>query len=224
MSDSDFVAFMRFALCFFLHDGKLWRKDDHGRHKLVATLSSRLAILRTAHDDLAHEGFFATAALVSERFWWPAMRGDLTWYIRTCRPCQLCQTRNVLIPPVITTPASLFAKAYLDTMHMPKSNGFKYLVQGRCSLSHYVKFCKLHSETAIMLSEWIFKDILCHWGTISKIVSDNGPPFVKALEYLAKKYHIHHIRILGYNSHANRIVERSHFDIRQALYKSVDGV
>jgi len=47
---------------------------------------------------------------------------------------------------------------------------------------------------------------------------------VKALEYLAKKYHIRHIRISGYNSRANGIVERSHFDVRQALYKSVDGI
>jgi hypothetical protein len=74
------------------------------------------------------------------------------------------------------------------------------------------------------LGDWLFEDVLCRWGTISEIVSDNGPPFVKALEYLAKKYHIHHIRISGYNSRANGLVERSHFDVRQALYKSVDGV
>jgi len=224
ITDSEFAAFMRYAVKFFLHAGKLWRKDDHGKHKLVATQSARLAILRTAHDDLAHKGFFATAALISERFWWPAMRADIAWFIKTCKPCQLRQTRNVLIPPVVATPASLFAKVYVDTMHLPRSNGYKYLVQGRCSLVHYVEFRKLRSETAITLGDWLFEDILCRWGTISEIVTDNGPPFVKALEYLAKKYHIRHIRISGYNSRANGIVERSHFDVRQALYKSVDGV
>jgi len=109
-------------------------------------------------------------------------------------------------------------------MHMPKSNGYKYLVQGRCSLTHYVEFRKLRTETAMTLGNWLFEDVLCRWGTITEIVSDNGPPFVKALEYLAKKYHIRHIRISGYNSRANGLVERSHFDVRQALYKSVDGV
>ena len=44
------------------------------------------------------------------------------------------------------------------------------------------------------------------------------------MEYLAKKYHIRHIRISGYNSRANGIVERSHFDVRQALIKAADGV
>ena len=80
------------------------------------------------------------------------------------------------------------------------------------------------AETAVTLGEWLFQDILCRWGTISEIVTDNGPAFIKALDYLKKKYHIVHIRISGYNSRANGIVERSHFDVRQALFKAVDGV
>src|SRR6267154_975497 len=71
------------------------------------TSSARLAILRTAHDDLAHKGFFATAALISERFWWPAMRADIAWFLRTCQPCQLRQVRNVLIPPVVAMPSPI---------------------------------------------------------------------------------------------------------------------
>jgi len=51
------------------------------------------------------------------------------------------------------------------------------------------------------------------WGGLTEIVTDNGPPFVKAVNYLAKKYHIYHIRISGYNSCANSIVERLHFDV-----------
>ena len=56
-----------------------------------------------------------------------------------------------------------------------------------------------------------------------EIVSDNGKPFVAALTYLEKKYHIKHIRISGYNLRANGIVEQSHFDVWQALYKAADG-
>ncbi|KAF9537432.1 hypothetical protein CPC08DRAFT_809060, partial [Agrocybe pediades] len=49
------------------------------------------------------------------------------------------------------------------------------------------------------------------------------PPIVKAVEYIAKRYHINYIRVSGYNSRANGIVERSHFDIRQSLFKAADG-
>ena len=92
ISNLDYAAFIRFAMKFFVHDGKLWRKDSSGCHKLVATPASRYTMLVSAHDDVAHKGFYATHGLIAERFWWPAMRGDIAWFIRTCRLCQLRQT------------------------------------------------------------------------------------------------------------------------------------
>jgi hypothetical protein len=74
-----------------------------------------------------------------------------------------------------------------------------------------------------MLGDWIYKDILCRWGSLREIVTDNSPAFLKAMEYLSKRYHLNHIRISGYNSHTNGTVERSHFDVRQSLFKVVDG-
>ncbi|KNZ78771.1 hypothetical protein J132_09909, partial [Termitomyces sp. J132] len=56
-----------------------------------------------------------------------------------------------------------------------------------------------------------------------EIVTDNGPPILKAVTYLVKKYNLHHIQISGYNKHANGIVEWPHFDVHQALFKAVDG-
>jgi hypothetical protein len=43
------------------------------------------------------------------------------------------------------------------------------------------------------------------------------------MEYLSKHYHLNHICISGYNSHANGTVEHSHFDVHQSLFKVVDG-
>jgi hypothetical protein len=106
---------------------------------------------------------------------------------------------------------------------MLPSAGFKYIVQGRCSLTQYPEFRKLRSENAKALGDWIFEDIICRWGSLREIVTDNGSAFLKAMEYLAKKYHITHIRISGYNSRANGLVECPHFDVRQSLFKAVDG-
>ena len=108
-------------------------------------------------------------------------------------------------------------------MHLPYSGGFSYIVQGCCSLTHYPEYHMLCKETAQALGDWIFQDILCHWGTLVEIVSNNGKPFVAALAHLEQRYHIKNIRISGYNSKANGIVERSHFDVRQALFKATDG-
>jgi hypothetical protein len=106
---------------------------------------------------------------------------------------------------------------------MPPSGAYKYIVQARCSLSYYPEFRMLRAETARTLGDWIYEDILCRWGSLCEIVTDNGPAFLKAMEYLSKRYHLNHIRISGYNSHANGTVECSHFDVRQSLFKVVDG-
>ena len=68
--------------------------------------------------------------LIAERFWWPAMHGDIAWFIRTCRLCQLRQTRNVLIPPVVANPAPLFES--IQRHNAPSQvNGCKYIVPNR---------------------------------------------------------------------------------------------
>ena len=51
----------------------------------------------------------------------------------------------------------------------------------------------LRSENVSMIVSFIFEDILCHWGAVSELVTDNGPAFVQALDVLANQYGIHHI-------------------------------
>ncbi len=68
-----------------------------------------------------------------------------------------------------------------------------------------------------------FRGYFMPLGSLVEIVTDNGSAFVAAINYLSKKYHINHIRISGYNSRANGIAERPHFDVRQGLFKASDG-
>ena len=223
MSDSEYASFIRYCTEFLVSQNKLWRKDAHGRHKLIIPTHRRLFIIASAHNDVGHHGFYATNSLITERFWWPFMAFDISWFVRTCHICQLRRTQNVLIPPTVAIPAPLFAKVYIDTMHLPTSGGYKYIIQARCSLTHFPEFAMLRRETGKTVGNWILHDLIFRYGALIEIVTDNGPPIIKAVEYLSKRYHIKHIRISGYNSQANGIVERSHFDVRQSLFKAADG-
>ena len=71
----------------------------------------------------------------------------------------------------------------------------------------------LQKENSEALANWIFQYIICRWGALREIVTDNASVFIKAMDYLAKKYKIYLIQISGYNSRVNGLVERSHFDI-----------
>ena len=170
ISNKVYAAFLRYCTHFFIKDDRLWKKDLQGPH-----------------------GDFVTCAQIIDRFWWPKLATDVAWFVKTCHLCQLHQTHNILILPVVATPTPLFMKMYMDKMHLPKSGGFKYLVQGHCSLTHYPEYRILCTETMKTIGDWIFDNILCQWGALCEIIMDNSPTFVKALDYLGKQYHIHHI-------------------------------
>ena len=110
-------------------------------------------------------------AHIVDYFWWPNLSANIAWFVKTCHLCQLHQTCNILILLVVATSVPLFMKMYMDMMHLPKSSGFKYLVQGCCSLTHYPEYHVLHTETTKTIGNWIFDDILCRWGTISEIIA-----------------------------------------------------
>ena len=75
-----------------------------------------------------------------------------------------------------------------------------------------------------MLMDFIFQDILCHYGAVAELVTDNGAPYVAVLNKLKKKkYSITHICISGYNSQANGLIEQKHWDFHQVMYKVVNG-
>ncbi|KAJ3565119.1 hypothetical protein NP233_g7843 [Leucocoprinus birnbaumii] len=148
---------------------------------------------------------------------------DVRWFVQTCHECPIRLLHRIHIPPTVPRPITLFRKAYIDTMLMPKSNGFRYIVHACCSLSSYPEFCMLRAENARTLGTFIFEDILCRWGAIEEIVTDNGPAFVQAAEFFSQRYKINHIRISPYNSRANGPVKRRHFDVREALVKAAGG-
>ena len=110
---------------------------------------------------------------------------DVKWFVQTCHECQIRQSRRLHISPTVPVIGGLFHKVHLDTMVMPWSAGYWYIVQARCVLTAYPEWRMLHSENASALASFIFEDILCCWGALAEIVTDNGPAFVQALNVLA---------------------------------------
>jgi hypothetical protein len=82
-------------------------------------------MLTAAHYHNGHRGFFATKALLTQRFWWPEMEKDISWYVKTCH---VCQERQLKAPSQITHTLLLFEILHVDIMHItPASNSCKYI-------------------------------------------------------------------------------------------------
>ncbi|RXW16706.1 hypothetical protein EST38_g9147 [Candolleomyces aberdarensis] len=224
MSDKDFQGFIRYTFQFFFLGGKLWGKSPTGAHQLYIPPPKRLSLIQQAHDDLGHKGIFTVRSRLLARFWWPQLLDDVKWFVSTCHECQVRSSQRLHIPPTVPAPFNLFRKVYIDTMLMPRSYGYRYIVHARCSLSSYPEWRMLRSESAPAIAAFIFEEILCRWGAVEEIVTDNGTPYVaEAVELLVKRYGIHRIRISPYNSQANGVVERRHLDVREALVKAAGG-
>ena len=106
---------------------------------------------------------------------------------------------------------------------MPHAGGFRYIVQAQCSLTAWPEWCALRTETGRTLGAFLFEEILCQWGAVKEIITNNGTAYVAALDWLAKRFGIRHIQISAYNSRANGIVERQHRTIRESIVKACKG-
>ena len=197
-SDTEFHSFVNSATKFFLLHSSLWRQEPHGCHQLVIPEHQCFRLIKEAHDDLRHKGVFTVRTRLLLHFWWPMLVEDVKWVVQTCHKCQSRQTHRLHIPPTVLVIGGLFRKVHLDTMVMPRSAGYRYIVQARCALTAYPEWWMLHSKNASALASFIFEDILCHWGALAEIVTDNGPAFVQALNVLADQYNIRHICISPY--------------------------
>ena len=89
ITDTEYKSFMRYCTEFFIANDRLWRKDARGRHKIVIPRERRLFLVSSAHNDVGHHGYYATNALLIERYWWPHMAQDIAWFVLTCHLCQL---------------------------------------------------------------------------------------------------------------------------------------
>ncbi len=224
MTEDQKRTFINYASSFFLLDDNLWKRDSGGEHKLVVPADRRYRLLQIAHNELGHKGVYSVRTHLLKRYWWPQLLDDVKWFVKTCHMCQIRQTDKWHIPPVVAYPAPLFAKVYIDTFHLPKSNGFKYIVHARCSMSAYPEFKMLRHENAEGIACFIFEHIICRWGSLREIVTDNRPAFLAALEMLGAQYDIHHITISAYNSQAQGVIERRHRGFRESLFKACGGV
>ncbi|RDX39354.1 hypothetical protein OH76DRAFT_1319032, partial [Lentinus brumalis] len=106
----------------------------------------RSQVLVEMHDYIGHRGIYATRAFVAEHFWWPEMKADVAWYVRSCHLCQIRQTTRIHIPPTIPYPAPPMVRVHVDSMDMPGT--YKHFFHARCATTSWVEGRASKSQTA----------------------------------------------------------------------------
>jgi hypothetical protein len=179
----------------------------------------RRAILWEMHEKNGHHGVWAVAKQTTLRYYWPSILTDIKHHIQSCHTCQLRSTKKMHLPITMSQPQRLFSKVYLDVMKMPKAQGMQWLVACRDDLSGVTECQALRKDNAKAIANFFYHQIILRYGNVIEVVTDNGPSFHGEFEQLLKDYGVKQIKISPYNSQANGVVERGHFNIREALVK-----
>ena len=106
---------------------------------------------------------------------------------------------------------------------MPEAQGYRYIVAARDDLSKAAEGRALRNANSKQLSQFFWEQIICRYGAVGMVVTNNGPEVKGAFDELLRRHGIPQVRISAYNSKANGVVERGHFDIRESIVKACDG-
>jgi hypothetical protein len=173
------------------------------------------------HDDIGHKGTEATRKVISKRYWWLDWNRHVAIGVRSCHACQIRNERKIAIPIIPSAPVQPFRYFYLDCAIMVKAHGYIAYVAARCATTGYGEAHRLRKISSKAVAKFIFEEIICRWGNVDTISTNNGSEFDnELLKTLLDDYNVHHIKISPYNSRGQGIVERSHRSFKEALYRS----
>src|ERR1700761_4760929 len=164
--NKEFVKLVKYSRLYYVDkNDHLFRRSSDGENKLVVPKENRMYVMRASHDSLGHRGIYATKSLIEIRMWWPEMERDISWYVKSCDMCQLRQKHLLRIPPVLTATPSIFQKIHVDVMLMGTvSNGHRYVVSARDSLSRWLEARALRAENAAAIGLFLLECVICRWG------------------------------------------------------------
>ena len=142
-------------------------------------------VLRTAHDDLGHNGFPRTYAALKQVFFWKGMKEDIRKHCKTCATCQLHKLENVKFERKILKPSlqpmDFICMDLIGEFHPPTSHGHRYALTAVCMLTGFTWCVPLKTKTAEEVTKAYMDHIYSNFGGSIKILTDNGTEFKNKL-------------------------------------------
>ena len=209
----------------------LMRKVIDGGHEFRAIYLPSVLIfqvLRTAHDDLGHNGFPRTYAALKQVFFWKVMKEDIRKHCKTCATCQLHKLENVKFERKIfklsLQPMDFICMDLIGEFHPPTSCGHHYALTAVCMLTGFTWCVPLKTKTAEEVAKVYMDHIYCNFGGSIKILTDNGTKFKNKLfkEVISKLGMEFSIHSPPYRPQSNGKIEGFHRFLKMCIGKHIN--
>ena len=209
----------------------LMRMVIDGGHEFCAIyLPSILTfqVLRTAHDDLGHNGFPRTYAALKQVFYWKGMKEDIRKHCKTCATCRLHKLENVKFERKIFKPSlqpmDFICMDLIGEFHPLTSHGHHYALTAVCMLTGFTWCVPLKTKTVEEVSKAYMDHIYSNVGGSIKILMDNGTEFKSKLfkevvKKLGTEFSIHSP---PYRPESNGKIEGFHRFLKTCIGKHIN--
>ncbi|XP_022004513.1 uncharacterized protein LOC110902081 [Helianthus annuus] len=172
------------ALHYEMNDGILYRRSFLGPLLRCVDPQDANYLIREIHEGICgiHAGpRMVVAKIMSAGYYWPGMHVDALKELRKCDSCQrhspkTLRPKNDLIPVSTAWP---FQQWGIDMVGpFPDAPGaVKFIIVAVDYFTKWVEAKALASTTAMMVRKFIWEHIICRFGLLLKIVTDNGNNF-----------------------------------------------
>jgi transposase InsO family protein len=178
--------------------------------------------------NLAHPGIRATRRLISSRYLWPNLAGDVAAWCRDCQHCQRAKVTKQPAAPVqpIPVPTTRFSHIHVDIVGpLPCSaDNFSYILTAVDRSTRWAEAFPLRSTTAADCAAAFTAGWVSRFGVPAHITSDRGVQFTSAFwAAVMGRLGIKHVMTTAFHPQSNGAVERFHRRLKDSLRARLAG-
>ena len=194
-----------------LISGVLYRviTDEKGMkwRQLVLPPSQRLTAMKGVHDDVGHCGYQSAIRLARQRFFWPFMPSSIEKHCKTCERCICRKSRGqtaAMESIQSTMPMDLVCIDFLSIE--PDNKGIKDVLVITDHFTKYALAIPTRNQTAKVVAETLWENLICHYGWPRRLHSDQGRDFEsRIISELCKMGGITKTRTTPYHPQGNPV-------------------
>ena len=213
---------------FMLVEGVLY-KIASPRSKLVVPESYRPMIMYDNHNNKTsgHYGIAATAARISQNFYWKSMWSDVVSYCNSCTSCSINKpgpSQKILTGKIGKEATHPFHTINLDIKGpLPTSKGGnRFIVAFICTRTNWVEAYATTNHKAKTVSR-LLVDVIMKHGAPKQIITDKGSEFGSdTFRYLLKDFGIKYEENPPYSPFLSGKIERFNRTLGQILRHYLD--
>ena len=181
-NDNDKRISRKLAIGFFLDRDILYKKSKDQILLRCVDANEAKKIIHEIHEGVCGthaNGHIMARQIMRAGYYWMTLENDYIRYVRKCHNCQIYAdkihvpptTLNVMVSP---WPFSMWGMDVIKPITPKALNDHRFIFMVIDYFTKWVEAASYASVTKSVVARFIKKEIICRYGLMERIISDNG--------------------------------------------------